>query len=247
MWDDARQMNALALTLTLLAAAGLVAAAIAFVVREPAFAFHEVVVTGPLNRVNSAQFEAAVRDDLTGTFFTMDLEQARNALARVPWVRSVALRRQWPDRLEVTIDEYQPLARLDAERFVSDRGEVFAAASQDVLPRFEGPASRAPEMVAHYRTFTDALRPLDLSIAELRLSARGGWRLRTEGAAGPLTLELGRDDPDGRLARFVAVHARTLGALARAGTRVDAVDLRYRNGFAARVPGFREKGGKPAA
>jgi cell division septal protein FtsQ len=62
-----------------------------------------------------------------------------------------------------------------------------------------------------------------------------------------LTLELGRDEPDARLARFVAVHGRTLGALARAGTRIEAVDLRYRNGFAARIPGFREKSAKPAA
>jgi hypothetical protein len=80
-----------------------------------------------------------------------------------------------------------------------------------------------------------------------RTSARGGWRLRAEGGGGPLTLELGRDDPEGRLARFVSAHGRTLGALERAGTKVDAVDLRYRNGFAARVPAFREKGVKPAA
>ena len=112
MWDDARQMNALAMTLALLAVVGLTAAAIAFVVRQPAFAFNEVVLAGPLHRVNGAQLEAAIRDDLTGTFFTMDLARARTALARVPWVRSVALRRQWPDRLEVTIDEYEPLARF---------------------------------------------------------------------------------------------------------------------------------------
>jgi cell division septal protein FtsQ len=52
---------------------------------------------------------------------------------------------------------------------------------------------------------------------------------------------LGRDDPSGRLARFVAAHDRTIGALARAGRRIEQVDLRYRNGFAARVPSFREK------
>ena len=67
------------------------------------------------------------------------------------------------------------------------------------------------------------------------------------GAQGTLTVELGRDEPDARLARFVLVQPRTLGRLARAGTRVDYVDLRYRNGFAARVPQFREKPGKPAA
>src|SRR5207237_1206193 len=48
-----------------------------------------------------------------------------------------------------------------------------------------------------------------------------------------LTIELGRDDPSGRLARFVAVHDRTIGALARAGRHIEQVDLRYRNGFAA--------------
>ena len=49
-----------------------------------------------------------------------------------------------------------------------------------------------------------------------------------------------------RLQRFVAVHGRTLGALERAGTRIEHVDLRYRSGFAARVPGFRERTAKKA-
>jgi hypothetical protein len=40
------------------------------------------------------------------------------------------------------------------------------------------------------------------------------------------------------------VYRKTIGVLARTGTHVDHVDLRYRNGFAARVPGFREKPAK---
>lgn len=247
MWDDARQMNALALTLVILAVAGLAAASIAFVVRSPAFAFGEVVVTGPLDRASAAQLEAVIRDDLAGTFFTMDLGRARATLARVSWVRDVALRRQWPDRLEITVAEHEPLARFNDGQFVSARGEVFAAESRDVLPKFDGPEPRAAEMVERYQAWSAAVRPLGLSVTEVRLSARGGWRLRARGNDAELAIELGRDDPDGRLARFVAVHGRTLGALARAGTKVDAVDLRYRNGFAARVPSFREKGAKPAA
>ena len=58
---------------------------------------------------------------------------------------------------------------------------------------------------------------------------------------GDEALDLGRDEPSARLERFVAVYERTIGALARAGTRIEHVDLRYRNGFAARVPGFRER------
>jgi cell division protein FtsQ len=91
------------------------------------------------------------------------------------------------------------------------------------------------------------LAPLGLGVAELAVSPRGAWRVRAEGPQGPLSLELGRDDPSGRLARFVAAYGRTIGALARQGTRVDHVDLRYRNGFAARVPGLREAPAKAGA
>jgi len=74
------------------------------------------------------------------------------------------------------------------------------------------------------------------------LSPRGGWEIAAaDPSSGLLTIELGRDDPSVRLARFVAAHDRTIGALARTGRHIERVDLRYRNGFAARVPGFREK------
>ena len=72
-------------------------------------------------------------------------------------------------------------------------------------------------------------------------AASVGVHVRAAGPSQGLTIALGRDDPSGRLARFVAAHDRTIGALARAGRAIDQVDLRYRNGFAVRVPGFREK------
>jgi len=70
--------------------------------------------------------------------------------------------------------------------------------------------------------------------------------LKTAGNAA-LTVDLGRSVPEERLSRFVAYYARTLGALARAGRRVEYIDLRYRNGFAVRVPGFVEKTTKKAS
>lgn len=247
MWDDVKQMNALAITLAAITTVCLAWVAVTFVVRLPAFAFREVVVTAPLVHASGAHLEAVIRKELTGTFFTMDLGDARAALAEVPWVRSVALRRQWPHRLEVTVDEHEPLARWNDSALVSTRGEVFAAEFAADLPQFEGPEGRAPDIADRYRTWSDVLSPLALTLTQVRLSARGGWQIKAVGPTGPLTMELGRDEPDARLTRFVAAHGRTLGALARAGTRVDAVDLRYRNGFAARIPGFREKTAKPAA
>jgi cell division protein FtsQ len=247
MWDDAKQLNAIAATLAVLVAVAMSWAGVAWVVRQPAFAWHEVVVRDPLARANGAHLEAVVREELAGTFFTMDLNRAQRALAQVPWVRTVALRRQWPHRLEVEVEEHAPLARWNDAALVNTRGEVFSAEAKDELPQFQGPEGRAAEMTAQYRAWSERLAPLALAVRTLRLSARGSWHIEATGPQGPLTLELGRDDADARLTRFVAAQPRTLGVLARAGTRVDYVDLRYRNGFAARVPQFREKAVKPHA
>jgi cell division protein FtsQ len=246
MWGDAKQLNAIAAALALIAGLALLWGALAWALRQPPFAFRDVVVHGAMERVNAAHLEAAVRDELTGTFFTMNLDRARSSLARVPWVRNVALRRQWPQRLEVTIEEHAPLARWNDAGLANTLGEVFVADYNGELPQFEGPDGSAAQVTTRFREWSDALAPLALTLEGIRLSPRGGWRLAARGATGTLAIELGRDEPTVRLAHFVAVYERTIGVLARAGTRIDHVDLRYRNGFAARVPGFRERAAKKA-
>ena len=154
---------------------------------------------------------------------------------------SVALRRQWPRRLEIAVDEHAPFARWNDNALVDTRGDVFVANYAGELPQFRGPEGQAALMAARYREWSALLSPLALQVTGLNLSARGGWQLHAEDASGPLTLDVGRDDVAGRLSRFVAVYGRTLGVLAHAGTHVEHVDLRYRNGFAAQMPGFREK------
>ncbi len=247
MWDSARQLNATAATLAALAIVALAWGALSWLVRQPVFDVREVVVVTPLTRADAAQLEAVIRGELRGTFFTMNLDRAKATIGRVAWVRSVSLRRQWPRRLEVDIDEHVPLARWNDGMLVDVGGDVFAADFAGELPRFEGPEGRAAEVAARFREWRGTLAPLGLSPAEVKLSARGSWRVRAVGGAAPLDIELGRDDPSARLARFAAVFARTLGVLGRNGTAVEQVDLRYRNGFAARVPGFKERPAKKAA
>ncbi|MGE5169777.1 MAG: cell division protein FtsQ/DivIB [Rudaea sp.] len=241
MWDDERQLNAIAITLAVIALGFLAWAAVGWVTRLPAFAFRDVVVTTPLARASAAHLESVIRGELRGTFFTMDLDAARVSLARVPWVRSVALRRQWPRRLEIAVDEHAPFARWNDDALVDTRGEVFIANYAGELPEFNGPDGQSALMTARFREWAALLAPLALRLTGLDLSARGGWQLHAENESGPLTLDVGRDDVAGRLERFRAVYARTLGVLAHAGKPVDHVDLRYRNGFAARMPDFREK------
>jgi cell division protein FtsQ len=235
MWDDPKALNAFAITLAGIAAALLLAGAVAWGLRQDAFAFREVVVSTPLKRANGALLENAIRADLSGTFFTLDLERARAALANVPWVRRVTLRRAWPSRLAIEVEEHEPYAHWGEGALVNAEGEVFVAPFRGDLPRLDGPDARAVEVTGRHRAWRSLLAPIGLEPRSIAVSARGGWRLVAAGRAGVLKVELGRDDPDGRLERFVAAYPRTIGALARAGTAVDDVDLRYRSGFAARL------------
>ncbi len=62
------------------------------------------------------------------------------------------------------------------------------------------------------------------------MSQRRAWRVHLDDG---MVLELGREQVASRLARFLAAYPRTLAPLNR---RIDYVDLRYANGFAARIP-----------
>jgi cell division protein FtsQ len=247
MWDDARQLNATAATLAAIAIVALAWGALSWLARQPMFDIREVVVSSPLGRAGAAELEAVIRSELRGTFFTLNLDRARASIGKVAWVRSVSLRRQWPRRVDIDITEHEPLARWNDRMLVDVEGDVFAADYGGELPRFEGPDGHAAAVAARYREWTATLAPLGLSLSDVKLTARGSWHVRAVGGATPLDIELGRDEPTARLARFAAVFGRTIGALGRNGTTIAQVDLRYRNGFAVRVPGFRERPAKKAA
>lgn len=230
MWDKPDALNAIANALFGLAFLGALYAAFVFVVHLPIFPLREVRMVEAPKNVQRADLEAVVKRELRGTFFTVDLARARRAFEAVPWVRKADVRRHWPDRIEVRLEEHEPLARWGTLGLVNVQGEIFEATYEGRLPVFNGPAGASKEMAIQYAYFRKSLAPLGREPVQVNVSARRAWSLRTDTG---ITLELGRTDLESRLARFVENYERAAHYL---GRRVDYVDLRYRNGFAVRVP-----------
>ena len=230
--------------------------AVSWLVARPWFALTTLEVKTPLAHVTEAQIRLVAERRVRGTFFTVDLEHVRESLEKLPWVREARVERRWPDSLLVSLVEQAPLARWNDDALVNADGEVFVAAASGALPRLFGPEDSSTEVVAAFHRHQAALKPLGMTIAELRLSPRRAWWMRLDNG---MTLALGREQTDARLARFVTLYPRLLSAqevsapalpdgapasaLASAVTLKPVVpitpvtvDLRYPDGFAVRMP-----------
>jgi len=248
MWDNPRLLNAAANGLLAVALTGFAYAGFRLVSESPAFPLRTVRVGGDLRHVVRADVVRALQGKVSGTFFTVDLESISALFRSIPWVRHAEVRRQWPDSLEVKIEEHVALARWGQgkeSQMVNSHGELFFGGSDAALPLLSGPAGTEGEVARRYLSFRELLAPLALEPRQVALSSRLAWQLRLSNG---LTVQLGRDsDRDSleeRLEKFASTYPQTVGKMAG---RAEYVDLRYPNGFAVRVPESRKpESGKTA-
>lgn len=198
-----------------------------------------VRIDGELARTGPEPVERIVSRHTAGAgFFRLDLDALRTDLEALPWLRAASLRRIWPDTLHVVIDEHTPAARWNDTALVSDEGTVIHPPElpETGLPVLAGPEGQGGEMLQRLRAIDHRLRPLGLAVHGLFQDARRAWRIELDNG---IVLRLGRGDVDARIERFMAVWP---AVLVRQSERIEAVDLRYPNGFAV---AWREQTGEP--
>ena len=108
---DVRLMQAATAVLALALAALALAALLWWGLRHPVFALAGITVQGDVAHNNAVTLRANVAPRLAGNFFTVSLADTRQAFESVPWVRRAVVRREFPNRLRVTLEEHQPMAR----------------------------------------------------------------------------------------------------------------------------------------
>ncbi|MDR3213407.1 MAG: cell division protein FtsQ/DivIB [Azoarcus sp.] len=236
LWHRPRLLDLASDVLLLFAAVGLGWALVTWALSRPLFPLRELVLDEAPAQVTQAQLEYVTRTAIHGNFFTARLDDVRAAFEKLPWVRHAEVRRQWPDGLELNIEEHEAVAYWknagsgdDDVRLINRHGEVFAASSDADMPEFTGPQGSAMAVLARYDAYSKMLQPLRAKIVRMDLSARGAWQLRLDSG---LTVVLGRERErtplDARLARFVAAWPKLQEEL---GVRIARADLRYPDGF----------------
>ncbi len=227
MWDNAPLLRSIANALIACSVSAALYGAVHYAMHRPDwFPLQHVRLSAVPQRVDAAQVLQAVRNEARGNLLSVDIDRLRQALEQLPWVRNVSIRREFPDGLALQLEEHQAIARWNNVALVDRQGEVFAAESRQTLPVFAGQDGTAAVIAQQYGQFSRQLAGLGLQVTELDLSPRHAWQLHLSNG---MVLELGREDMQQRLARFVAVYPYSLAATPG---KVKYVDLRYRNGFA---------------
>jgi cell division protein FtsQ len=246
---DVRLMNAAAALVVTGCVLGLLAAGVLWLARAPAFTLRAIEVQGTLTRGQLPTLRTHALPELAGNFFSIDLAEAQRAFESVPWVRRAIVRRVWPDRLVVSLEEHEVAALWEASeggpggvsgltRLVNSFGEVFEAnlgdVEDEVLPLFTGPEGRAAEMLALWLRLQPAFAARGQRIERLALSSRGSWR--AELGKG-VVVEIGRGSDD-EVAERTERFLRTVGQMtARYRQPFMHADLRHADGYALRLRG----------
>lgn len=246
MWNDVRALNAIASLLYGLVALAVLGAGLWWVAQHPMFTLKAIRVEGtkdvPLRHVSASTIRATAVPRLKGNFFTADLDQVREAFESVPWVRRASVRREWPNRLIVTIEEHRALAAWGEDgKLLSVHGEVFTAnlaeAEEDGdLPVFRGPADSGKEVVKRFGELREWLKPAGLEPESVELSERYAWTVKLTNG---ITVALGREQETGtvqeRVQRLAGIYPQLA---ARLGDRIESMDMRYPNGLALKAQGL---------
>ncbi len=230
------------------------------------FPFKKVELVNQLHNQESRELQQVAAQALNGGFFSLDVDVFRaELLTRLPWVKSVSVRKVWPDKLQIEIAEYKPVVRWQsvdsrqhsAEQFLSQQGIIFQpqlTAEQKLkfarLAIFYGPKMSAERVLEKCFAMNKEINKLAFGIESCGMNKRRTWSISLLGSAVEehrhlaMDVRLGKEKIMQQLKRFVEVFS---GKLKHYLSAVDYVDLRYTNGFSIRwnkVGGLENRNGK---
>jgi cell division protein FtsQ len=204
----------------------------------------EPVAGQTLKHINKALVKRQVFETAQGNFFSVRLEDVKRGFESMPWVRHATVRRVWPNGLIVSIEEQRPFGTwggAESHELINNHGEVFAGrvseVSDDVrLIDFHGPEDAGREVMSLYEKANNCFKPWGAEVTSLALTERYAWHIKLSNG---MKVEFGRDEESSdktlteeRVARLFKYWPQVQE---KWSNRIDAVDLRYANGFAVHL------------
>ncbi|MBV7315759.1 cell division protein FtsQ/DivIB [Shewanella sp. NIFS-20-20] len=193
-----------------------------------ALPIESVIVEGERSFTSDQDIRSALQETMQRSFFSADIDQVQGALQHLPWVYEASVRREWPAKLKVHLQEQQPAAHWNGDDWLNVHGQVFIAPAKPEigpLPQLAGPENMAAEVLNSYQQLQRLLANNGFGLSQLTVSPRHAWEAQLTNG---IILALGREDKMTRIQRFIDVYPR----LTQVNKAIERIDLRYDTGLA---------------
>ena len=199
--------------------------------RPDVLPFKSVTLRSSLQYFPIDKIKGIVTQNIKGGFFSFDQYHLRQALLTRPWIKKVSFRRLFPAKLEVDVEQRQPIAYWGKGGLLSQDGVVFYPNFVHLslsLPHLNGPLEDSQWLLSVYQICNQLLSQLKLSIKRIDLTQRLTLKVVL---SNDVLVILNHTDWRDRFSRFVALYFKIQ---VRNAAMMKQVDLRYPNGVAVK-------------
>jgi len=174
--------------------------------------------------------ETLAKEPALKGYFAQDIQEVKDKLMQLSWVKDVVVRKSYPDRLSIGLVEHKPVAVWNNIHYLSDQGVVFNLPADRFdrtgLPQMFGPDAESKEVLNAWAKIQAELASRNLSLKSLAMDNRGSWSITL---ANNIELRLGRGEWTPKIDRFMMIFP---DIEIPEGQRLGYVDLRYEHGAA---------------
>ena len=192
----------------------------------------QVNIEGEINFISEQKVLGAVNSYISESLLLVDMDEIKIELEAMPWIRSVDIRREWPDTIVLSVVEEKAIARWGDTRLLNQDGAIFSPENiigLESLAILSGPTGSERQVMEQYQLFSQLLYQRGLKIAELNLSERSAWKLTLANGVG---VNVGKSEVMKRMKRLVEFAEP---ALIEQMPDIESIDLRYMSGIAVKA------------
>lgn len=199
-----------------------------------AFQIKKIQVVSSFKHIDNNDLYSKLKRYTKVGFFEFNPDALSKKLLRSPWVKSVSVRRIWPDRIAIKIKEQVAVARWNDNYLLNYDGEIFApdiGTFPSQLPSLYGSDSDAGDVLRSYFAINKLLKKSKYDISSMKVDRHNSFSLILDDG---VRIFVGHKDILPRLKMFVKMYPQIME---NSNKQIDSLDLRYNDGISVRWRG----------
>lgn len=202
------------------------------------FPIRTVTVDGNYWHISQTKIKNIVDRNTQNSFFYISLPRIqKDLLKELPWAESVSVSKQWPDKLNIIIEQKQVLAIWNGVALLQKNGELFYPLQTTFpkeFPLFKGGNDQKSKLVDLYQKMSEILVRDEISgelkITQIKMTSQGNCLITFNHKT---VVMLGDMNILAKFRRFVAIYRQVFAAKQKIP---EYVDMRYSHGLAVKWP-----------